>query len=99
MNDAQNLEFMNHPERLAAEERVKVAKDRIRSVQTCYSAEVILKLMPPALAELATAYEALQNIEARLRYTLPCEAEQYAINHNRKFYYAVVQAAVKCASR
>lgn len=66
MTDAQNIAFMNNPERLAAEKRVKDAKERVRSVQTCTAAQVILTIMPPALKELERAYEDLQSIEARL---------------------------------
>lgn len=66
MTDAQNLAFMNNPERVAAQNRVKDARERVRSVQTCTSAQVILTTMPPALNELSRAYEALQSIEARL---------------------------------
>lgn len=70
MNDKQNLEFMNHPDLVAAQKRLADAKRRVRSVQTIGPAQVILTLMPPAMKELAAAYENLKIVEARLEYEI-----------------------------
>jgi len=70
VNDKQNLEFMNHPDLVAAQKRLADAKNRVRSVQTTGPALVILKTMPPAMKELADAYENLKAVEARLEYEI-----------------------------
>ena len=70
MNDKQNLEFMNHPDLVAAQKRLTDAKERVRSVQTSGPALVILTTMPPAMKELADAYENLKTVEARLEYEI-----------------------------
>ena len=70
MNDKQNLEFMNHPDLVAAQRRLADAKRRVRSVQTTGPVLVILTTMPPAMKELADAYENLKAVEARLEYEI-----------------------------
>lgn len=74
MNDKQNLEFMNHPDLVAAQKRLENAKERVRDVQTSGPAQVILTLMPPAMKELAAAYEDLKLTEARLEYEITARA-------------------------
>lgn len=65
MNDEQNLKFMNHPERLKAEDELKKALKNIRDIQTL-SAQTVLIYMPPALKRLEEAYENLNILEAKL---------------------------------
>lgn len=70
LTNEQNLRFMNHPDLVAAQKRLKNAKERVRGVQTSGPAQVILTLMPPAMKELADAYENLKAVEARLEYEI-----------------------------
>lgn len=65
LNDEYNLKFMNHPERVAADNRLRKALKHIEGIKTL-SAQTILICMPPALKELESAYENLNVVEARL---------------------------------
>lgn len=65
LNDEYNLKFMNHPERVAADSRLRKALKRIDGIKTL-SAQTILICMPPALKELQEAYENLNVVEARI---------------------------------
>ena len=65
LTDAQNIEFMNHPERVAAQKRLNKAREHIEGIKTL-SAQSILCTMPQALRELSEAYESLLSTEARL---------------------------------
>lgn len=76
MNDKQNLELMNHPDLVAAQKRLKDAKERVRGAQTSGPAQVILTLMPPAMKELAAAYENLKIVEARLEYEITTHGKE-----------------------
>lgn len=69
LNDENNLKFINHPERLAADERLRKALKHIEGIKTL-SAQTILICMPPALKELQSAYESLNEIEARIEMEL-----------------------------
>ena len=67
LNDEYNLKFMNHPGRIAADDRLRKALKHIEDIKTL-SAQTILTCMPPALAELQNAYENLNIIEAKIKY-------------------------------
>ena len=65
LNEAQNIQFMNNPERLKAEVELKKALKDVRDIQTL-SARTILVCMPQALGKLSVAYDNLTSIETRL---------------------------------
>lgn len=65
LNDENNLRFFNHPDRIDADERLRKALKHIEGIKTL-SAQTILTCMPPALKELADAYENLNITEARI---------------------------------
>ena len=69
LNDKNNLKFMNHPDRIVADNRLRKALKNIEEIKTL-SAQTILICMPPALKELQNAYENLNAIEARIEVEL-----------------------------
>ena len=69
LNDEYNLKFMNHPDRVDADNRLRNALKHIEEIKTL-SAQTILICMPPALKELQSAYENLNVIEARIEMEL-----------------------------
>lgn len=71
LNDKYNLEYMNNPERIAAEKKLHDAVDRIREEQRFQgNAEYYLTIMPGLLKKLEKASEELTIIEAKLEYEL-----------------------------
>lgn len=69
LNDEYNLKFMNHPDRLAADSRLRKSLKRIEEIKVL-SAQTILACIPPALKELQDAYENLNITEARIELEL-----------------------------
>lgn len=59
------MKFINHPERVAADNRLRKALKHIEEIKTL-SAQTILICMPPALKELSDAYENLNITEATI---------------------------------
>lgn len=69
LNNEYNLKFMNHPDRVAADAKLRKALKRIEETKTL-SAQTILICMPPALKELECAYENLIIVEAMIEQEL-----------------------------
>lgn len=69
LNNEYNLKFMNHPDRVAADAKLRKALKRIEEIKTL-SAQTILICMPPALKELESAYENLIIVEAMIEQKL-----------------------------
>ncbi len=69
LNNEYNLKFMNHPERVAADKRLRKTLKHIEEIKTL-SAQTILTCMPPALKELESAYENLNIVEAKIEIEL-----------------------------
>ena len=69
LNDEYNLKFMNHPDRVAADAKLRQALKWIEETKTL-SAQTILICMPPALKKLESAYENLNIVEAMIEQEL-----------------------------
>lgn len=65
LNDRQNLEFMNHPDRVIAQKRLNATMERMRMTQTL-SAQAVLTCMPIVLKQLSDDYENLIAVEAKV---------------------------------
>lgn len=77
LNDKYNLEFVNNPERIAAEKKLRDAVDRIRDVQRFQgNAEYYLTIMPGLLKKLEKAKEELTVLEAKLEHELGQKQKQ-----------------------